>query len=186
MLTSVQKSALGLCLLFVVLSFAVPAKAQTQAQIPLQASTQAQSQPQRVSLADLVNDAAKWNNKSVELTGEAIGDIMRRGNYAWLNVSQGGVALGLWGNKELFGPITHLGDYSQTGDSLRIIGEFHLACPEHGGDMDVHITALQVVEPGIKTEHPVQPLHVWFSVAGMAAAAILALILRLRNRKGLS
>lgn len=136
-----------------------------------------------VPISELVNDSGKWNNKSVELTGEAIGDIMKRGDDAWLNVSQDGTVLGFWGKADLFKPITHLGDYSQAGDTIRVTGEFHTACPEHGGDMDVHITRLEVVHPGTKTEHPVKAINIWLSLGGAITAAVLAFVLKIHNRR---
>lgn len=137
-----------------------------------------------VPISELVNNAGKWNNQSVELTGEAIGDMMRRGDNAWLNVSQDNTVLGLWGRRELFIPVTQLGDYGHRGDTIRALGEFHLACPEHGGDMDVHITRLEVIEPGTKTAHPPKSIHIWLALAGAVTATVLAVVLKVRNRKG--
>ncbi|MDI6605929.1 MAG: hypothetical protein QME65_02145, partial [Candidatus Omnitrophota bacterium] len=41
---------------------------------------------QPVSSTELIENAQAYDGKRVAYAGEVIGDIMRRGNFAWLNV----------------------------------------------------------------------------------------------------
>ena len=71
------------------------------------------------------------------------------------------------------------GDYDHTGDSVLVTGVFHVACDEHGGDMDIHATSLEVIEPGATRQHPLE----WYKgVVGLGALAVAAVAVR-RSRR---
>ena len=142
------------------------------------------SSPAEVNSAALVENASAWNGRSILFKGEAIGERMVRGNMAWIHVNDdaymwknieegeklGGYNSGhaIWVSAELARKIAFFGDYKHEGDVIKVIGTFNAACPDHGGDMDVHASILDVLRPG----HPVnQLLNV--DRAKMAAAALL-------------
>ncbi|MDP2941664.1 MAG: DNA-binding protein [Candidatus Omnitrophota bacterium] len=98
---------------------------------------------QPVSSSELINNAGQYDGKTVTYAGEVIGDVMRRGNYAWLNVSDGKNAIGIWAPAGLIQDITLAGNYKIKGDTVEVSGEFSRSCPEHGGDLDIHALSLR-------------------------------------------
>ncbi|MEE8638503.1 MAG: DNA-binding protein [Candidatus Margulisiibacteriota bacterium] len=115
------------------------------------------AQARVVSGNDLVEDAQFYDGARIEYVGEVIGDLMARGEYVWLNVNDGSRAIGIWAPKKLVGNIKTKGDYNHIGDKIKVVGVFHRACPEHGGDLDIHAEKIFVLEEGSKIEHPINP-----------------------------
>ncbi len=96
------------------------------------------SYAQVISSTELIKDAKQYDGKSVTFQGEVVGDIMIRGEYAWLSINDGSNAMGVWINKELIKNIQYIGNYKAKGDVIEITGIFRRSCPEHGGDLDIH------------------------------------------------
>lgn len=122
-----------------------------------------------VTSTDLIENGLSLDGQTVVYSGEAIGEILRRGDHAWVNVSDGVNAIGIWIDLDMFASITAVGRYGQTGDTLRITGVFHRACQEHGGDLDLHAEQLTVVKTGSGKQHPVSG---WM----VAASAIFVIL----------
>jgi hypothetical protein len=80
--------------------------------------------------------------------GEAIGDIMLRGEHAWVNVHDGKNAIGVWVKKDLAGNITFTGSYKFKGDIIEVEGTFNRSCAMHGGDLDIHAEGIAVIQRG--------------------------------------
>lgn len=103
---------------------------------------------QSLSSTELINNAKAYDGKTVTYEGEVIGDVMARGEYAWLNVNDGKNALGIWIEKSLAKEINYTGSYKSKGDWVQVSGIFHRACPEHGGDLDIHAQEIKKTMPG--------------------------------------
>ncbi|MDD5115539.1 MAG: DNA-binding protein [Candidatus Omnitrophica bacterium] len=103
---------------------------------------------QALSSGELIKEASKYDGKTVTYAGEVIGDIMRRGESAWVNISDGNNALGVWMSAREAKEIEFAGNYKNQGDSLEVTGVFHRACLEHGGDMDIHAKKLRKLATG--------------------------------------
>lgn len=103
---------------------------------------------QSLSGAELINNAREYDGKSVVYTGEVIGDIMARGDFVWVNVSDGQNAIGVWLDKGLAGGIEFGGSYHARGDWLEITGIFHRGCVQHGGDVDIHAQKIRKITRG--------------------------------------
>jgi hypothetical protein len=103
---------------------------------------------------DLVEDARFYDGARIEFVGEVIGDIMAREDFVWLNVNDGTRAIGVWASKQQIKDIKISGDYNHVGDRIRINGVFNRACPQHGGDLDIHAQQITIVEKGHRIEHP--------------------------------
>lgn len=116
------------------------------------------AQARVVSGNDLVEDAQFYDGARIEYVGEVIGDLMARGEHVWLNVNDGSRAIGVWANQKLTQDIKTKGDYNHIGDKIMVVGVFHRACPEHGGDLDIHAEKITVIEKGSKIEHPINPV----------------------------
>lgn len=103
---------------------------------------------QLVSSAELINNAKQYDGQIVSYEGEVIGDIMVRGDFAWVNVNDGVNAIGIWVDKNLIKDILYTGSYKYKGDWVEVEGIFHRACTEHGGDLDIHANELRKIKAG--------------------------------------
>ena len=140
-----------------------------------------------VNSASLVENASAWNGHVVTFTGEAIGEAMVRGKMAWIHLNddaymwkniEEGAQLGgynsghaVWISADLAIKIRFFGDFKHEGDVVKIVGTFNAACPQHGGDMDIHASTLEIVRVG----HPVH--HVINSSRAITAGVLLILAL---------
>jgi hypothetical protein len=123
-----------------------------------------------VNSASLVENANAWNRHVIKFTGEAIGERMIRGRMAWLHlnddaymskhVEEGAELRGynsghaVWASADQARKILRFGDYMHSGDVVTVVGTFNAACREHGGDMDIHASSLQVMRTGRAVERP--------------------------------
>ena len=130
----------------------------------------AQAQP--LSSAELINNAKQHDGKTINYRGEVIGDVMIRGNYAWLHVNDGTIAIGIWAPKTMLRDIRYAGDYHKKGDMVEVSGIFHRSCPEHGGDLDIHASEIKKVTPGSSVIQPISRKKVYIG----AYSLILVLI----------
>ncbi len=103
---------------------------------------------QSASSTELINNAKQYDGKTIIYSGEVIGDVMFRGNFAWVNINDGDNALGIWMNASFAREISYEGSYKTRGDSLEITGIFHRSCLEHGGDLDIHAQSLRKLASG--------------------------------------
>lgn len=101
-----------------------------------------------VGSTDLIEDAKALDGQTVVYDGEVIGDVFPRGDHDWLNISDGVNAIGVWAEAQALEPAPIPGRYGQTGDTVRVTGVFHRACPEHGGDMDIHAITVELLAKG--------------------------------------
>lgn len=145
------------------------------------------SQGVEVNSASLVENANAWNGHVITFKGEAIGEAMVRGKMAWIHLNddaymwkniEEGAQLGgynsghaVWAPANLAMKIRFFGDFKHEGDVVKIVGTFNAACPQHGGDMDIHASTLQIVRVG----HPVH--HVINTSRAIIAGVLLVLAL---------
>lgn len=136
---------------------------------------------QPVSSSELINNAKQCDGKLVTYAGEVIGDIMARGNYAWLNVNDGNNAIGIWTDKNLIQEISCAGSYKSRGDWIEITGIFQRACPEHGGDLDIHAQSIRIIKQGryLTERASLDKKNLVFILLGVLC---LALILKLLDK----
>ncbi len=121
----------------------------------------------------LIENAKALDGTVIRFRGEAIGDVFPRGEYSWVNLSDGTAAIGVWIAGNLVPEGMTLGSWKAKGTVVEIVGTFHRACLEHGGDLDIHAGAVVALSPGSGTERPIG----WgrAALAGLLAlAAILA------------
>lgn len=97
---------------------------------------------------ELIRRATEYDQKTVVFEGEVVGEVMRRGDYAWANVNDGSGAIGVWLPLELAAQISAAGSYGVRGDWVEVSGTFHRACPAHGGDLDIHAQSLRILSRG--------------------------------------
>lgn len=100
------------------------------------------------SSTEIITQASQLDNTTVTYTGEVIGEIMRRGEYCWVNTSDGKNALGVWVPVDMAKEIMHTGSFKSIGDMIEITGVVHRSCPQHGGDLDIHAEKIRKVDEG--------------------------------------
>jgi len=126
-----------------------------------------------VSSDKLIENENFYDGKEVVYKGEAVGDLMKRGDHFWINILEGSNAIGIWCTLNMKNTIQITGDYGHKGDIMQVRGIFHKACKEHGGDLDIHAMEIFKLSPGQKTEDIIEPRKVIaaivFSVAALAA-----------------
>lgn len=101
-----------------------------------------------VTSTDLIEHGKGYDRESVAYRGEVIGDVMRRGEFAVVNIHDGANAIGVWLPIRAAGEITKAGRYGVVGDRVEVHGVFYRACAEHGGDICIHGERLTVLTPG--------------------------------------
>jgi hypothetical protein len=99
-----------------------------------------------------------------------------------LNIQDGGNALGVWISAGLIKEINFTGDYKSRGDNLEITGIFHRACPEHGGDLDIHAQSVRKLSGGRMVKETLNSDKLNLSLT-LLGALFLVWILMLLKRK---
>ncbi|MBN2097907.1 MAG: DNA-binding protein [Candidatus Omnitrophica bacterium] len=140
-------------------------------------SGHAEAATTEITLDELLKNYQQYDGKIITFKGEAIGDIILRGKFCWVNVSDpaGGV-IGVFGPRELAEEITCLGGYRFSGDIISVRGVFSHACGEHGGDTDIHAEKITVLEKGKALSHLVEPWKIRLSIYLPGIVLVLALI----------
>ena len=116
---------------------------------------------------DLLNNAKQYDGKTVNYKGEIIGDVMIRGDHAWLHVNDGSIAIGIWAPKTMIQDIGYVGDYHKKGDTVEISGTFHRTCSEHGGDLDIHASEIKKVTLGSLVIQPISRKKVYIGISSL-------------------
>lgn len=148
--------------------------------------------PNSPTSGQLVEAPATWDGTSVTFTGEAIGEVMRRGDHAWIHLNddayylenvEEGAELGgynsghaVWLPAKLAEQVTVCGDYKHEGDVVRVTGVFNAACAEHGGDMDIHAEQAVVVTPGHDAKDPIHPNKIPAAIVLVVLATVLGVV----------
>lgn len=151
--------------------------------------------PNAPASGDLIEHPKTWDGQVIPFKGEAIGEAMIRGAYAWLHINddayylknvEEGAALGgyntgmaVWLPANLAREVTIFGDYKHEGDIVEVRGTFNAACAQHGGDMDIHATELRVMTPG---HHAIDYVRLW-KVALAIGLSLLAFVLWQAERR---
>ena len=144
---------------------------------------------EEVTVRELVDNMDKYDGQEVIITGEAIGDILNKGDYGWVTVNDdsysvksieeggelvgyGNYGIGIWAAMDELEDVHVLGGYKNKGDLVKVTGTFNRICHEHGGDTDIHASSIEVLEPGYPISHPFQygKLLVVLVLAGVIGA----------------
>ncbi len=147
------------------------------------------------SSTELIEEHKAYDGQVITFEGEAIGDIMVRGDNAWIHLNDdqygkmrsrklsgynSGMAVWLPANEAA--KITTLGNYDNWGDLVRVVGTFNAACPEHGGDMDIHAISLAIIDPGEAIERPIETERIYWALGLGLSSALLFFLNRRKSR----
>lgn len=140
------------------------------------------AEAESVGSNDLIDRAKDYDGQTVVYEGEVVGDILYRGDFAWLAVSDGANTIGCYVTKTQAEQISFVGGYGKRGDTVRVQGVFHRACAEHGGDLDIHADTVSVLTAGGLADTPQSRLvPVLAAVLPLPAAALLLLVWKRRG-----
>lgn len=136
-----------------------------------------------VSVEDLIRYPSLYNREKVEIQGEVVGDIMRRGEYSWINIQDGEYAIGVWVLASLTKDIKFSGSYSAKGAIVSIVGTFNRNCPIHGSDFDIHAESLVIKSNGKFLDRPISDKKIQLILYLGALALCLSLLSALRKKR---
>lgn len=139
------------------------------------------SQINQVTINQLIADSHDFDQSVIMIEAEVILEVLERNENAWINVNDGTNAIGVYLPLSMTADIEVFGDYEHQGDIVRIVGVFSRNCVEHGGEIDIHATSLEVIKQGVKKDHKVPVWKGLFALIG-ASISITALFLY-RKRK---
>ncbi|MFH1860561.1 MAG: DNA-binding protein [bacterium] len=125
---------------------------------------------------ELVTKCKEYDGKNITLEGEIVGEIAKRGENAWLNISDGNYGIGVFAPVSMIPAVSHMGNYNAKGDIISVAGVLHRACPEHGGGLDIHATAIVLSNHGHYLQHKIKPERIK-AVFFLALIAIIVISL---------
>lgn len=119
---------------------------------------------QVVSSVELIEEADQFNEQQVVYRGEIIGEVLDRGDHAWITVNDGHYSrrplrryqelkggnegMGIYCDLDQLESVTFLGSYTSVGDLLEIRGTFYKANPDHGGDLCIVADQVSLLREG--------------------------------------
>jgi hypothetical protein len=135
---------------------------------------------------ELIAKAKELNGAVVSFSGEVIGDIMPRGEFAWLNVEDDFGAIGIWAPLAATKIIQHQGNYDQEGDLVEVIGRFSRTDPELNGDLCIRAQSIKVIKNGQRIRHTLNPMKEKLASILLGLTVVLGgLILIMKKRRKL-
>lgn len=147
-----------------------------------------------VSSSELIENSRSYDGREVVFRGEAVGDVLHRGEQSWVTVNDdhysrkplrlykdlkgGNSGIGVYGATRELDEIRFLGSYTARGDIVEVRGTFHLASVEHGGDTCIVASSLEVLHggrplPGSGVRNEVVLACVLLAACGALAALVL-------------
>lgn len=141
-----------------------------------------------INSTKLINEAGQYDKEVVIYQGEVIGEVMVRGNHAWLNINDGDNAIGVWLEKDLVKDISYAGSYQTKGDYIEVTGVFNRDCLLHGGDLDIHASQMKKIQQGSKNTETLDFKKLRTAIicgAGWILMLILSIFREYRGKKKL-
>jgi hypothetical protein len=135
---------------------------------------------------ELINNAKQYDGKVVNYRGEVIGEVMVRGDYAWLHVNDGIIAIGIWAPKTMIQDIRYAGNYHRKGDIVEVSGTLHRSCLEHGGDLDIHASEIKTITPGSLVIRPISRKKVYIGISSLVLVLLFYALKKFFQNRQLS
>lgn len=158
-------------------------------------------EPLTVSSNDLLSCPRAYDGKLVRYTGEPVGEVLERGDHAWVQLNDGAYSqtaplplrpdfagsnagIGARLPEDGVEEITHVGGPRRRGDIVAVEGRFHRALPDTADTMAIDADRVQRLRSGERIEHRVLPDRrlAGITLGGLAAAMVLAERLVARRR----
>lgn len=119
---------------------------------------------ERPTFNDIIENGKAYDDKTITVQGEAVGEAMGRGAYTWINITDGTIPMGIWLKTEDAKMVKLFGDYHHKGDVIEVTGVFNRACDIHGGDMDIHANSISIIKKGEITSHTLSVKKLYISI----------------------
>ncbi|MHB1315991.1 MAG: DNA-binding protein [Christensenellales bacterium] len=133
----------------------------------------------KVTGSELIENSKNYDGQEIIFTGEVIGDILNRGDFTWVNITDGNNAIGIWMKSSDAERIGSIGGYSVYGDTIEVQGIFHRACKEHGGDFDIHAARIDILAKGYPVSHATETWKIILAIMlFIGASACMALVFK--------
>jgi len=132
-----------------------------------------------VSVSYLLKNVHAMNGKEIYLRGEAIGQIIGKGEYKWVNVLDvEGNAIGIWSSENEIRKIKYLGKHSIKGDTVLIRGTFNKSCIQHDGEVDIHADKIEIEKLGFIEKERTIPLYKIFILLILLIISIITIAIK--------
>ncbi|MDP2814785.1 MAG: hypothetical protein Q8S15_05605 [Erysipelotrichaceae bacterium] len=139
------------------------------------------SQINQVTINQIIANSHDFDQSVIMIEAEVILEVLERNENAWINVNDGTNAIGVFLPLSMTADLEVFGDYEHQGDTVRVVGVFSRNCVEHGGEIDIHASSLEVIKQGVKQNHKVPVWKGLLALVGVSMS-ITALLLH-RKRK---
>lgn len=105
------------------------------------------------TVASLFSQASLYNDRTVQVMGEVIGDRIRAADdRSWITLTETNAddkaSISVLLSLDQTNQISHYGRYGVEGTTLQVRGTYHQACDEHDGLPDIHATTSSVQAQG--------------------------------------
>lgn len=106
------------------------------------------------TVASLINQASLYEDRTVQVVGEVIGDKIRADepDRTWITLTETDAgdqsSISVLLSSEQAKQIDRFGRYGVIGTTLQVRGTYHQACDEHDGLPDIHATTSSVLSRG--------------------------------------
>ena len=108
-----------------------------------------------VPISELTSADSFHDDQTVQVQGEVVGDLIADeadGSYCWVSLQETDAevpaVVSVYMTRDLAKQIDSYGRYGQQGTVLQVMGTFHLACGDHQGLSDIHVSTASVVTSG--------------------------------------
>ncbi|MGC8682967.1 MAG: DNA-binding protein [Athalassotoga sp.] len=125
------------------------------------------------TISDMINNPSAYDGKFLTVQGQAVGSVMRRGDYAWVNMTDGTQTLGFWMPYSLARQIKYTASYDFKGDLLTVEGTFVAMSLKHDGDMEFDVSKIVKIIPGEKIVHTIDFDRIIFLIVISAIVFVL-------------
>jgi hypothetical protein len=121
----------------------------------------------------MINNPEIYNGKFLTVQGQTVDSVMRRGDYAWVNMTDGTQTLGFWMPYSLAKEIKYTASYDFRGDLLTVEGTFVAMSLKHDGDMEFDVSKIVKIIPGEKIIHTIDFDRIIFLIVIFVIAFVL-------------
>lgn len=117
-----------------------------------------------VTSEKLIENADLYDGRTVTYRGEVVGDILGRGEHAWITVNDdhyskralkrfaelkgGNTGIGVYCRSGQLERVRFLGSYRTAGDFIEVTGTFYRANQEFGGDLCIVADRVMILREG--------------------------------------
>ena len=114
------------------------------------------------SIASLARADSYYNKMTVQVVGEAVGDVIEDTNWGsencWVSLWDANETVSVFMSDKNAQLIDTLGSHHRSGTKLQVRGEFHISCEDHDGISDLHAETVSVQSRGFDVQEDFSPV----------------------------